>query len=255
MVDSRGGRLDEDGTVIAVRCVGADGSSRAHVGGRSVPLATLSEITDPLIAVHGQSEAISLLRPAQQRVGAGPIRRVGRELETTGCSVAMAAAGGRSGRPTARRERAQREQLLRLGLYEINTVSPLPGEDVELIAEARRLENVDGLRSAAQLAVTALRGPRSSPTRRTRWASCRRRGTIWTAPADPRLVELAGQLQQASVTLVDVAAELSGYLSELDADPARLQEVLARQAALRALTRRYGEDVDAVLVWAEQPPN
>ena len=70
--------------------------------------------------------------------------------------------------------------------------------------------------------------------------------------ADPRLIELAGQLQQASVTLVDVAAELAGYLSGLDADPARLQEVLARQAALRTLTRRYGEDVDAVLVWANE---
>ena len=67
---------------------------------------------------------------------------------------------------------------------------------------------------------------------------------------DPRLAELAGQLQQASVTLVDVASELAGYLAGLDADPASLQEVLARQAALRTLTRRYGEDVDAVLAWA-----
>ena len=50
--------------------------------------------------------------------------------------------------------------------------------------------------------------------------------------------------------LADVGSELSGYLAGLDADPARLQEVLARQAALRALTRRYGEDVDAVLAWA-----
>ena len=67
--------------------------------------------------------------------------------------------------------------------------------------------------------------------------------------ADSWLTELAGQLQQASVVLADVGAELSGYLSDLDADPARLQEVLTRQAALRTLTRRYGEDVDAVLAW------
>ena len=70
--------------------------------------------------------------------------------------------------------------------------------------------------------------------------------------ADPALVQLAGQLQQASLTIADVAAELSAFLSDLDADPARLQEVLARQAALRGLTRRYGEDVDAVLAWARE---
>ena len=48
------------------------------------------------------------------------------------------------------RERAQREQLLRLGLSEIAAVAPLPGEDVELIAEVRRLENVDGLRAGGR---------------------------------------------------------------------------------------------------------
>ena len=67
VAQAAGGELDDDGSLIAVRSVTADGRSRAHVGGRSAPLATLSEVTDPLVAIHGQSEAISLLRPAQQR--------------------------------------------------------------------------------------------------------------------------------------------------------------------------------------------
>src|SRR6478752_1887817 len=50
--------------------------------------------------------------------------------------------------------------------------------------------------------------------------------------------------------MADVAAELSGYLAALDGDPGRLTQLLERQAALRALTRRYGEDVDAVRDWA-----
>ncbi|HEY7812971.1 MAG TPA: DNA repair protein RecN, partial [Nakamurella sp.] len=67
VVNSVGGRFDEDGTLIAARTVGADGRSRAHVGGRAVPLGTLADLAEPLIAVHGQSEAISLLRPGPQR--------------------------------------------------------------------------------------------------------------------------------------------------------------------------------------------
>lgn len=247
-----GGRLDEDGTVIAVRSVGADGRSRAHLGGRSVPLATLSDLTDPLIAVHGQSEAISLLRPAQQRsvldqfAGLGDDLRDYRALRAQWQQLAADLADRRA----RARERAQREQLLRLGLSEITAVSPLPGEDVELISEARRLENVDGLRSAAQAAVTALSGSEELADAPTAVALVQAARHDLESSADPRLTELAGQLQQASVTLVDVASELAGYLAGLDADPARLQEVLARQAALRTLTRRYGEDVDAVLVWA-----
>ncbi len=251
-VTAAGGRLDEDGTVIAVRSVGADGRSRAHLGGRSVPLATLSELTDPLIAVHGQSEAISLLRPAQQRsvldqfAGLDDDLRDYRALRAQWQQLAADLADRRA----RARERAQREQLLRLGLSEITAVTPLPGEDLELVSEVRRLENVDGLRSAAQVAVTALSGSEELADAPTAVGLVQAARHDLESSADPRLIELAGQLQQASVTIVDVAAELAGYLSGLDADPARLQEVLARQAALRTLTRRYGEDVDAVLVWA-----
>src|SRR5690606_30776048 len=54
-------------------------------------------------------------------------------------------------------------------------------------------------------------------------------------------------------TLVgDVAAELSAYLAALDIDPARLPAIYERRAALRALTRKYADDVDGVIAWAER---
>jgi DNA repair protein RecN (Recombination protein N) len=252
IVTAAGGRLDEDGSVIAVRSVGSDGRSRAHVGGRSVPLGTLSELTESLIAVHGQSEAISLLRPANQRAvldrfaGIDTELREYRELRARWQELAKDLADRRA----RARERAQREQLLRIGLAEIAAVNPLPGEDIELVAEVRRLENADGLRAAAEAAVLAVSGSEAFAESPTAVGLVQEARHDLGGSDDPRLQELAGQLQQASVVLVDVAAELSAYLSELDADPARLQEVLARQAALRALTRRYGEDVDAVLTWA-----
>ena len=100
VVNSVGGRFDEDGTLIAARTVGADGRSRAHVGGRAVPLATLSDLAEPLIAVHGQSEAISLLRPGPQRAVLD--RFAGLTAEVTDLPRAarpLAAAGRRPGRP------------------------------------------------------------------------------------------------------------------------------------------------------------
>ncbi len=49
-----------------------------------------------------------------------------------------------------------------------------------------------------------------------------------------------------------MAGELAGYADDLDADPLRLAAVEERRAALTQLTRKYGEDIDAVLAWAEQ---
>src|SRR4029079_5896896 len=58
---------DDDGALIAVRTVGADGRSRAHLGGRAVPVGVLARLADSALAVHGQNDQLRLLRPAEQR--------------------------------------------------------------------------------------------------------------------------------------------------------------------------------------------
>src|SRR3954447_16606220 len=44
VADEVGAEPDDDGTLIAVRTVGADGRSRAHLGGRSVPVGVLGRL-------------------------------------------------------------------------------------------------------------------------------------------------------------------------------------------------------------------
>ncbi|PZT87349.1 MAG: DNA repair protein RecN, partial [Gordonia sp. (in: high G+C Gram-positive bacteria)] len=67
VLDSSGAELDEDGTVIAVRTVNADGRSRAHLGGRSVPVGLLGQFTSGQLAIHGQNDQLRLLRAEHQR--------------------------------------------------------------------------------------------------------------------------------------------------------------------------------------------
>ena len=125
-----------------------------------MPLGTLAELAEPLIAVHGQSEAISLLRPGPQRAvldrfaGLTAEVTIYRELRAR-CQRLAADLADRRARA---RERAQREQLLRIGLAEIEAAAPHPGEDRELVDEVRRLQNLDGLRAAAAGAHESLTG-------------------------------------------------------------------------------------------------
>lgn len=249
-----GGRLDEDGTMIAVRSVGADGRSRAYAGGRAVPLGTLAELMEPLVTVHGQSEAISLLRPSRQRSVLDRFADVAdvldryRELRASW----HRARDDLSERVGKAQERALREQMLRLALAEIAEVAPQPAEDVALVEQVRRLENADSLRSAAAAALAALVGVETlsdAPTAVHLAVQARR---DLEATGDPRLRLIAESVGQATAVLGDAASEVSGFLGELDHDPGRLEQALSRQAALRALTRRYGPDVDAVLAWVAQ---
>src|SRR3954452_10199389 len=61
-----GAELDEDVLLVA-RTISAEGRSRAFLGGRGVPAALLGELTDALVAVHGQADQRGLLRPGVQR--------------------------------------------------------------------------------------------------------------------------------------------------------------------------------------------
>ncbi|MCW2606026.1 MAG: recN, partial [Frankiales bacterium] len=65
--EEAGAELDEDGVLLLSRTVSAEGRGRAHVGGRSVPAAVLSELGEHVVAVHGQSDQQRLLKPAAQR--------------------------------------------------------------------------------------------------------------------------------------------------------------------------------------------
>ncbi|HEY0214801.1 MAG TPA: DNA repair protein RecN, partial [Cellulomonas sp.] len=69
---------------------------------------------------------------------------------------------------------------------------------------------------------------------------------------DARLAALRDRVAEAGYLLADVATELSSYLQDLQADPLRLEAAQGRRAELGTLTRSYGEDVDAVLRWADE---
>jgi DNA repair protein RecN (Recombination protein N) len=255
-----GAEPDEDGSLLALRTVGADGRSRAHLGGRSVPVGVLSELAEELIAVHGQNDQLRLLHPAEQRA----------VLDTfAGDAVAKALAEYRSTRAewisvaeelrerTDRaRELATQAEMLKMGVQEIEAVDPKPGEDTDLIDEARRLADVDQLREAATGAHYALSGNADDPADGAGALGLvdearRRLG----ASEDPRLRDLESRLTEASVLLSDVSNELSTYLEALEADPGRLEQVLARQAELKLLTRKYAADLVGVLAWAEDAAN
>jgi DNA repair protein RecN (Recombination protein N) len=254
-LEEAGAEADDD-TVLLTRVVTAEGRSRAHVGGRTVPVAVLGEIGEQVVAVHGQSDQLRLLRPAEQRAaldryaGGEQEKRLAayREVYAAWCRITDELAERRRNA----RERRQEADLLRLGLDEINRVDPQPGEDDALREEARRLEHAEGLRAAVSSAHVAAGGgrDRDDAVDAVSLLGAARRSLESQSALDRALAEFATRIEEAATLVADVAAELGSYLDVLDADPDRLAAVNERRAALRTLTRKYADDVDGVLVWA-----
>ncbi|MEV4743416.1 DNA repair protein RecN [Streptomyces sp. NPDC049555] len=254
--EEAGAELD-DGTLLISRTLSAEGRSRAHLGGRSVPVGLLGELADDLVAVHGQTDQQGLLRPARQRQALD--RYAGDAVAVPLAKYADAyrrlrAVSAELGEITERaRERAQEADLLRFGLQEIAAVEPRVGEDTELAAEAERLGHAESLASAATVAHAALAGDPEDPegVDATTLVAGAQRALEAVRSHDPALAALADRLAEVGILLADVSGELAGYASDLDADPRRLAAVEERRAALTHLTRKYGEDVGQVLAWAE----
>lgn len=253
-VDEVGGEVEDDRVVLA-REVAAEGRSRAFVGGASVPVTVLAGLSEPLVAVHGQSDQHRLLRGRAQREA---LDRFGGDrlasllaaytslferLQTVEQELAEVVA-------TAR-ERAQEADLLRFGLGEIEAVAPEPGEDDSLAAEESRLGYADTLRTAAEQAREALSSEDGHPDALA--ATGAARGLLdGVREHDAEAAELADRLAEVSYLLSDLAADVASYASRIETDPARLAAVSERRAALGALTRKYGGTLAEVLSWAER---
>ncbi len=251
--DEAGADVDE--ALLLARSVSPAGRSRAWVGGRNAPIGVLTDIGESIVAVHGQADQWRLQRPDQHRQVlddfGGPtlakalttyqdLHRTWREVRAELADLT-----------TQARDRALRLDLLTSGLNEIEAVDPRSGEDVELAAEAERLEHLDTLMSAAGTAHAAVSGTDdldASSALSVLGSASHALGRA--ADHDPALAELRVRLDEVVVQLTDVAADLQGYVDGLDADPARADAVNERRAALNGLLRKFGSTIDDVIEWS-----
>ncbi|MGB3304073.1 DNA repair protein RecN [Gordonia sp. (in: high G+C Gram-positive bacteria)] len=252
MLDDAGAELDDDDTVIAARTVNADGRSRAHLGGRSVPVGTLAQLTGELLAIHGQNDQLRLIRPDQQR---GALDRYSGSAATTVLKKYRAARtewveilDELDRRRANSRELAQEADRLRFGIDEIAAVAPEPGEDSDLVTTIRRMTDLEEIRDTAVRAQGIVAGSDGSSV-------IDGLGTVRSlleSASDDALRELYPRVAEALTVVADLGQELTAYLGGLPEDAGDLDALLNRQAALKALTRKYAADVDGVLAWRDE---
>ena len=254
-LDELGSELDGDELLVA-RQVTDQGRTRAFIGGAQCTISALAEISGELATIHGQSEQIRLASAERQREmldrACGSEHRDHLAQYQRLFSARRALQAEVHDLTTHAQERAREADLLRFGLGEIEQVNPSPGEDVTLAAQFTRLQAIDELRALAHRVHVALSGDEYSDDAPSALGLVgeARKGLGSLAEVDPGAVALQGRMLDASSALMDVAADVASYLADLDADPAALEQIAARQSDLARLTRKYGSTIDEVLEWS-----
>ncbi|GAB13993.1 DNA repair protein RecN [Arthrobacter globiformis NBRC 12137] len=249
--------FDGGAELLLSRRLGADGRSRAFLGGRAAPVGVLAEIGESLVVVHGQTDQIRLKGAAAQRealdkfAGEGLASMLGgfQDLYSSWKSSQAELDTLRS----AERERLREAESLEAALAEIDAVDPQPGEDEALKAEAVKLANVEELRIAATTAHQALIAEDFGEAGdATSLVDAAKRTLEHVAEHDEELGSAAARLAEVGFLLNDIATELASYQAGLDSEgPERLAEIEERRASLAKLVRKYAPSIDEVLEWAE----
>lgn len=240
-----------DGLLILSREIHAGGRSSARLNGRPTTVSILAQIGSLLVDIHGQSEHLSLLKPAAQlqlldRFAQTvslreELARKLEELRATQSALEQSRSGAR--------ERMQRVDLLRYQIEEISRAGLQPGEEEMLAAERARLANADRLAQDAAGAYAALAGSDDLDLSGAAISSLRQSASLLESIAviDTAMKSVAERATELLYLVEDLAAEARMYRDSIDADPARLALVEERLAEIRQLQRKYGASVVDIL--------
>lgn len=224
---------------IVRREVSAQGRSRAFIDDTLATTGALKELGAGLVDLHGQHEHQALLNPEAH----GPLLDDNLGAADLLARVETLFGAWRDARSAlertqlSEREKAARIELISFQLGEIDKVGPKPGEDEQLAEERQVLANADRLTRLSTEAYSALY--------ESEQAALTSLATVWKrvadlAELDPKARVYLEQRDEVKSRLEDLAFFLRDYATELDASPARLQDVEDRLAALERLKRKHG---------------
>ena len=244
-VEALGGEVDSH-TLLVNRTVTADGRSRAALGGAQAPAGALAELASKLVTVHGQSDQLRLRSLAAQRDALdefGGIAVLAAKDSYTASFQAFKELQARLERlQSAASSDQRRVNELRELLAEIEKLSPVEGELEDIEERINRLANVESLRINAATAHDALAEAEPSALELLGLAS-----RSLEQSSDSELRELGTRLREANALASDVSADLASFLLDLEADPAQLEQLQMRKAALVQLERKVGMGLAEVL--------
>ena len=235
------GGLVEDGSLILTRSVSSDGKSKATASGATVNASTLGEITEPLIAIHGQSANTQIVKSVRQRelldlfagtslqtvlVEYQEIFNIYNEMKAKLKALVTNAS-------------ARDSQIADLELLakQWSMLKPTRNEFASVDDEIRKLASVEDLRIAASGASSAI-GEEDAGVLTVLGKA--RKYLEAAKGKDQALDEIAANVAESFFLIDDAHAALVSYLSSLEADPSRLDYLQERKSALVAFVKKWG---------------
>ena len=246
--DEQGIELGDE--IIIRREILQNGRSVSRVNGQMVNLSVLRSIGQYLVDIHGQHDQEELMRPQlhiQMLDGFGDAGFL--ELKQAYQTNFDAYRKMRKQLLEIKKnqeEHKARIEMLEFQMAEIESASLQPGEDLKLNQERDKLLNHKNIADTLTNAYTMLDNEEFSSLANVRSAM---NDMESLEDYDAEYREISTSLTESYYVLEDVTKRLEDIIEDLDFDGNRLMQIESRLDLIHSITRKYGGNVDDVLMY------
>ena len=246
--DEQGIELGDE--IIIRREILQNGRSVSRVNGQMVNLSVLRSIGQYLVDIHGQHDQEELMRPQlhiQMLDGFGDADFL--ELKQAYQTNFDAYRKMRKQLLEIKKnqeEHKARIEMLEFQMAEIESASLQPGEDLKLNQERDKLLNHKNIADTLTNAYTMLDNEEFSSLANVRSAM---NDMESLEDYDVEYREISTSLSESYYVLEDVTKRLEDIIESLDFDGNRLMQIESRLDLIHSITRKYGGNVDDVLMY------
>lgn len=244
--------IDPDETVIITRKYRQDGRGDIKVNGCPVNASMLRKITGKLVDVHGQSEHFFLLseqnqlqvvdRAAGESLLSCKAKLVGLLQKRRELDGKRKALGGDEA------ERGRRLDIIKYQLDEIGRANLKEGEEEELEAKRNFFANAEKIAQALVEAAEYIRADNAASD----CLSAAKRAFSGAASFGEEYEAIADRLESAALEVEDIGETLASLGDRVFYDEQAAEETENRLDLIRALKKKYGNSVAAILRFAEE---
>ena len=246
--DEQGLELGDE--IIIRREILQNGRSVSRVNGQMVNLSVLRSIGQYLVDIHGQHDQEELMRPQlhiQMLDGFGDADF----LELKQAYQINFDAYRKMRKQLLEIKKNQEEhkariEMLEFQMAEIESASLQPGEDLKLNQERDKLLNHKNIADTLTNAYTMLDNEEFSSLANVRSAM---NDMESLEDYDVEYREISTSLSESYYVLEDVTKRLEDIIESLDFDGNRFMQIESRLDLIHAITRKYGGNVDDVLMY------
>lgn len=243
----------DDNELIIRRELYSTGKGRCFVNAVQIPITKLKEISEYLIDIHGQNEHQSITRIAKHRELldnfannqklVAEIGSLHKELQSLKESLENS--------EMDEREKARRIEFLKFAVNEIEDAKLKPNEEEELKEESNILSNSEKLFKEINNASNLLGADNGILTNLKKVE----KSLSSIADFDSNIASNLETICQSLYALEDSSVFFRNYKDNIDFSEERINQVEERLALISSLKKKYGDNIQEVLQYAEKCKN